>query len=182
MDLFGNINMKQVIRIKLFDKECLPKISDFGDWIDLRAAADVHIDSPYASTKSKKGGETTRKVKFTHQYVPLGIAMQLPKGMEALVAPRSSSIKNFNFIQPNSPAVIDNSYNGDKDEWKGSILCVGDVNIKKGDRICQFRILPSQKATVWQKLKWLFSSGVEIRIVDSLGNENRGGLGSTGVQ
>ena len=124
----------------------------------------------------------TRKVKFTHQYVPLGIAMQLPAGMEALVAPRSSSIRNFQFIQPNSRAVIDNSYNGDKDEWKGSVLCVGDVNIKKGDRICQFRILPSQKATVWQKLKWLFSSGVEIRIVDSLGNENRARLGSTGVQ
>ena len=157
--------MKQIIKVKVLTDGCAPQIIGKGDWIDLRAAADVHIDSPYASTKSKKGGE-----------------MQLPKGMEALVAPRSSSIKNFNFIQPNSPAVIDNSYNGDKDEWKGSILCVGDVNIKKGDRICQFRILPSQKATVWQKLKWLFSSGVEIRIVDSLGNENRGGLGSTGVQ
>ena len=174
--------MKQTIKVKVLTDGCAPQIIGSGDWIDLRAAADVHIDSPYANTKSKKGGDTTRKVKFTHQYVPLGIAMQLPGGMEALVAPRSSSIKNFNFIQPNSPAVIDNSYNGDKDEWKGSILCVGDVNIKKGDRICQFRILPSQKATVWQKLKWLFSSGVEIRIVDSLGNENRGGLGSTGVQ
>ena len=166
--------MKQVIKVKVLTDGCAPQIIGKGEWIDLRAAEDVHIDPPFAYTKSKKGGETTRKVKFTHQYVPLGIAMQLPAGMEALVAPRSSSIKNFNFIQPNSPAVIDNSYNGNKDEWKGSILCV--------DRICQFRILPSQKATVWQKLKWLFSSGVEIRIVDSLGNENRGGLGSTGVQ
>ena len=174
--------MKQTIKVKVLTDGCAPQLSQKGEWIDLRAATDVHIDSPYANTKSKKGGETTRKVKFTHQYVPLGIAMELPAGMEALIAPRSSSIKNFNFIQPNSPAVIDNSYKGDKDEWKCSILCVGDVNIKKGDRICQFRILPSQKATVWQKLKWLFSSGVEIRIVDSLGNENRGGLGSTGVK
>jgi len=174
--------MKQIIKVKVLTDGCAPQIIGKGEWIDLRAAEDVHIDSPYASTKSKKGGETTRKVKFTHQYVPLGIAMELPAGMEALVAPRSSSIKNFNFIQPNSPAVIDNSYNGDKDEWKGSILCVGEVNIKKGDRICQFRILPSQKATVWQKLKWLFSSGVEIRIVDSLGNKDRGGLGSTGIK
>ena len=174
--------MKQTIKVKVITDGCAPQLSQNGEWIDLRAATDVHIDSPYANTKSKKGGETTRKVKFTHQYVPLGIAMELPAGMEALIAPRSSSIKNFNFIQPKSPAVIDNSYKGDKDEWKGSILCVGDVNIKKGDRICQFRILPSQKATVWQKLKWLFSNGVEIRIVDSLGNENRGGLGSTGVK
>ena len=174
--------MKQVIKVKVLTDGCAPQLSQKGEWIDLRAAADVHIDSPYANTKSKKGGETTRKVKFTHQYVPLGIAMELPAGMEALIAPRSSSIKNFNFIQPNSPAVIDNSYKGDTDEWKGSILCVGDVNIKKGDRICQFRILPSQKATVWQKLKWLFSNGVEIRIVNSLGNKDRGGLGSTGIK
>ena len=174
--------MKQIIKVKVLTEGCAPEITEKGDWIDLRAAEDLHIDSPYANIKSKKGGETTRKVKFTHTYISLGIAMEMPKGMEALVAPRSSSIKNFHFIQPNSPAVIDNVYNGDDDEWKGSILCVGDVNIKKGDRICQFRILPSQKATVWQKLKWLFSSGVEIRIVDSLGNDNRGGLGSTGVK
>ena len=173
--------MKQIIKVKVITEGCTPEISKKGDWIDLRAAEDVHIDPPFAYTKSKKGGETTRKVKFTHQYVPLGIAMELPAGMEALVAPRSSSIKNFSLIMPNSPAVIDNTYNGDEDEWKGSILCVGEVNIKKGDRICQFRILPSQKATVWQKIKWLLSSGVEIRVVKSLNNKNRGGLGSTGV-
>jgi dUTPase len=39
----------------------------------------------------------------------------------------------------------------------------------------------SQKATVWQKLKWLFSSGVEIVEVESLSGTNRNGFGSTGV-
>jgi dUTPase len=34
---------------------------------------------------------------------------------------------------------------------------------------------------MWQKLKWLFSSGIEIEQVDSLDNPERGGFGSTGV-
>ena len=106
--------------------------------------------------------------------------MQLPDGMEAVVAPRSSSIKSFHFIQPNSPAVIDQPYRGDNDQWFGSVVCVGDVDIKKGDKICQFRIQLSQKATMWQKIKWLFSNGVRIEVVNSLGNPNRGGLGHSG--
>lgn len=44
-----------------------------GDWIDLRAAEDVHIN----------GGE--------FKLIPLGVAMELPAGYEALVAPRSST-------------------------------------------------------------------------------------------
>jgi hypothetical protein len=32
-----------------------------------------------------------------------------------------------------------------------------------------------------QKLKWLFTSGIELVEVESLGGENRYGLGSTGI-
>lgn len=180
MDLFGNINMKQIIKIKLLDKECMPRVDESSDWIDLRAAEDIHIEAPYAVARARKGGESSRKVIFTHQYVPLGVAMQLPDGMEAVIAPRSSSIKNFHFIQPNSPAVIDQPYCGDNDQWFGSVVCVGDVDIKKGDRICQFRVQLSQKATMWQKVKWLLSSGIKIEVVDSLGNPDREGLGHSG--
>ena len=56
------------------------------------------------------------------------------------------------------------------------------TTIHKGDRICQFRIQLSQKATMWQKLKWLSSSGIELVEVDDLGDNNRGGFGSTGVK
>lgn len=172
--------MKQKIKVKVLTEGCTPEITEDGDWIDLRAAEDIHIKAPYATARVRKGGESSRRVIFTHQYVPLGIAMQLPDGMEAIVAPRSSSIKNFHFIQPNSPAVIDQPYCGNDDQWYGSVLCVGDVDIKKGDRICQFRVQLSQKATAWQKVKWLLSSGVEIEVVDSLSNTNRGGLGHSG--
>lgn len=174
--------MKQTIKVKVLTEGCTPIIAEDGDWIDLKAAEDVHIEAPYAISRTRKGGESSRKVVFTHLYVPLGVAMQLPDGMEAVIAPRSSSVKNFHFIQPNSPAVIDQPYCGDNDQWYGSVLCVGNVDIKKGDRICQFRIQLSQKATMKQKIKWLFSSGIEIEVVDSLGNTDRGGLGHSGVK
>ena len=54
--------------------------------------------------------------------------------------------------------------------------------IEAGDRICQFRAQLSQKATMWQKIKWLLSSGIELVEVDDLGDNNRGGFGSTGVR
>ena len=56
------------------------------------------------------------------------------------------------------------------------------VDIAEGDRICQFEIVPNQFATIWQKLKWLFSSKIEFEWVDTLHNADRGGFGSTGVK
>ena len=57
---------------------------------------------------------------------------------------------------------------------------VQDIYIPKGTRIAQFRIQLSQKATAWQKIKWLFSSKPKLIRVASLANEERGGFGSTG--
>lgn len=174
--------MKQIIKVKVLTEGCNPVITDNGDWIDLRAAENININCPYATTKSKKGGESTRKVIFPTKYVPLGVAMQLPAGMEAIAVARSSSNKNFHIIQSNAMGVIDHTYCGNNDQWHMPILATGDVSIKKGDRICQFRIQLSQKATFWQKIKWLLSSGIEIKIVDNLNNPDRKGLGSSGIK
>ena len=57
-----------------------------------------------------------------------------------------------------------------------------ETSIKKGDRICQFEICLSQHASIWQKLKWLLSSGIELVEVDELEGVQRGGLGSTGLR
>jgi dUTPase len=59
-------------------------------------------------------------------------------------------------------------------------LAIRNVKIPEGTRIAQFRVQLSQKATFWQKIKWLFSSGVKLEQVASLDNETRGGFGSTG--
>lgn len=73
------------------------------------------------------------------------------------------------------------SYSGNDDQWHYVCSPLRNVTINKGDRICQFRIQLSQKATIWQKIKWLLSSGIEIEIVDKLDDNNRG-MNVTGIE
>jgi hypothetical protein len=78
--------------------------------------------------------------------------------------------------------VIDNSYSSDEDVWMFPAAATRAVTIPKGTRICQFRVQLSQKATRWQKIKWLFSGKPKLKPVDKLNNPKRGGLGEgTGV-
>lgn len=141
------------IKIKYFtDKiEKLAYIDGKSDWIDLRAAEDVAL---------KKG-------EFC--LIPLGVAMELPKGYEAHVVPRSSTFKNFGIIQTNHQGVIDCSYCGDNDQWFMPAYAVRDTQIHINDRICQFRIMENQPKLSFEQ-------------VQSLDNADRGGHGSTGKQ
>ena len=139
-----------IIRIKkVRDGVLLPEKISKGDWIDLRAAKSVVM----------KAGE--------YQLIPLGIAMELPKGYEAIVAPRSSTFKRGGILLANSIGIIDESYKGDNDEWHFPALAIRDTVITQNERICQFRIIKHQPE-------------IEFEIVDSLGNDDRGGMGSTG--
>ena len=76
--------------------------------------------------------------------IPLGVAMELPAGFEAHIYPRSSTYKNFGITQANSVAVVDNSYNGNDDQWMYPVIAARDTIIHKNDRICQFRIVRNQ--------------------------------------
>jgi hypothetical protein len=58
-----------------------------------------------------------------------------------------------------------------------AVLPTRTITIPKGTRIAQFRVQLSQKATVGQKLKWLFSSKPKLISVSSLNNKERGGFG-----
>ena len=178
--------MKLKIKVKRINKNLpLPEIIAKGDWIDLRASETVTLKAPQAGVLKKRvvdGKETSfRDVEFNTKLIKLGVAMELPKGFEALVNPRSGTPK-LKIFQTNSQAVIDNSFNGESDEWRYWMTALGETTINEGDRICQFRIQLSQKATFWQKLKWFFSSGVKIVEVDELNNPNRDGIGSTGLK
>lgn len=139
------------IRIKYFTDEIekLTLIAGKSDWMDLRAAKKVEL---------KKG---------EFALIPLGVAMELPKGYEAHVVPRSSTFKNFGIIQTNSMGVIDETYCGDNDQWFMPALAVRDTVINVNDRICQFRIMEHQPA-------------IDFEETDMLGNADRGGHGSTG--
>ena len=176
------------MKIKVLEKTegCMPVIFKQGDWIDLRLAEDVTLHCPKACKlhrRKDKGKEInmeerTRDVIFESCIANLGICMQLPEGYEAPVIPRSSSFKKYGILQTNSYGLIDCSYCGDEDEWKMPMVATRTVTIPKGTRIAQFRIQLSQKATVWQKIKWLLSSPkISFIKVDSLGNKNRRGLG-----
>lgn len=179
--------MKLKIKVKRLNKNIpLPKVIESGDRIDLRASETLSLEAPQAGTLKRHklaGMEIAhRDVQFDSSLIPLGVAIQLPKGFEAVVHPRSSTFRNFGIILANSEGVIDGSYCGDNDEWKFNAIALRDTVINEGDRICQFRIQLSQKATLWQKIKWLLSSGIEIVEVDELGNPDRKGIGSTGIK
>lgn len=141
----------ETIRIKyLSDQiEKLTYIENKSDWIDLRAAREI----------------TLKKGEFA--LIPLGVAMELPRGYEAHVVPRSSTFKNFGIIQTNHMGIIDESYCGDNDQWFMPALAVRDTTIHVNDRICQFRIMRHQPAVSFQE-------------TDELHHPDRGGLGSTG--
>lgn len=139
------------IRVKYFNDrvEKLAYVDGKSDWIDLRAAEDVVM----------KAGDFC--------LIPLGVAMELPKGYEAHVVPRSSTYKNFGIIQTNHMGVIDESYCGDQDQWYFPAYALRDTEIREGERICQFRIMEHQPF-------------IEFEEAESLGNQDRGGIGSTG--
>lgn len=179
--------MKQKIYVKRINPNLeLPKVIKKGDWIDLRASETIRFRAPQSGTlKTRKVNgeeEKYRNVSFDMKLIPLGVAMQLPDGMEAIVAPRSSTPIGMGISEGNSFGIIDGNaeglgYNGPNDEWKFSAIAWRDTTITEGERICQFRIQLSQKATFWHKLKWFFSSGVEIVEVPELYNKDRKGFG-----
>jgi len=174
------------IKIKLFDGQHMPEIIDRGDWIDLSSNEDVMIKGPSVEEHVSSNGKTIKKCIINNTMIPLGVAMELPKGFEAVVVPRSSTYKKTKSILANSVGVIDGvtyrgsiGYNGDNDQWWYNAVALSTCHIKKGQPICQFRIQLSQKATVWQKLRWLFSGKIRLVEVKQLGNKDRGGFGST---
>lgn len=140
------------IKIKYFNEE-LPKVT--------KITKGDWIDLRAAETHALKQDE--------FKLIPLGIAMELPEGYEAHVVPRSSTYKNFGIIQTNSQGVIDESYKGDNDQWFFPAYALRDTVIPFGERICQFRILEKMPE-------------VKFIEVDHLGNEDRGGHGSTGTK
>lgn len=158
------------IKVKYHNPLC--NIVTFGDWFDLKTASDVHIEGPKYDSK-------TKEVAFSNTLIDLGISMQLPKYFEANIVPRSSTFRNFGIIQANHFGVIDSEYCGDTDVWKFSAIAMKPVTIMAGNRLCQFRIRPNQNAPWWVKVKWLFTSKIQFVAVDSLGNKDRGGFGST---
>ena len=150
------------IRIKYFDGAVkLQKISK-GNWIDVYSNKDVFVPTNERAM------------------IPLGFALELPQGWEGHLAPRSSTFKTWGIIQTNSVGVVDDTYIGDNDQWHMPVYCLQsncynddlDVSgtwIYKGDKIGQFRIMEVMPEITFEE-------------VESFGNDDRGGFGTTGVK
>lgn len=150
------------IRIKYFEESTKLKKIAKGNWIDVYANKDVFV----------KVNERAM--------IPLGFALELPRGWEAHLAPRSSTFKTWGIIQTNSVGVVDDTYIGDNDQWHMPVYCLEGKGteiidgeeikgtwIRKGDKIAQFRIMEVMPE-------------IEFDEVESFGNSDRGGFGSTG--
>lgn len=143
--------MHKTMRIK-YHSDAIRKldyIDGKSDWIDLRVAEDV----------------TLRKGEF--RLISMGISVEVPEGYEMLLAPRSSTFKNYGLIQTNSLGVIDESYCGDQDIIRMPVYATRDTEVHVNDRICQFRLLEHQPQLSFEE-------------VETLGHPDRGGFGSTG--
>jgi dUTP pyrophosphatase len=99
--------------------------------------------------------------------VPTGIRLEMPKGMEAQIRPRSGLVLKHGVTVLNSPGTVDADYRGEI----GVILYNADPNsgfiVKRGDRIAQI----------------VFASCIQAKLVECRLNETArgsGGFGSTG--
>ena len=127
-------------------------VNENGSWIDLYVYEDTVIPAK------------------TLKLIDLGVAMKLPAGYEAIVAPRSSTCKRYGLIQANSIGVIDPTYCGQDDWWKWPAYNLGtrDIIIPAGTRLCQFRILKTQPRIFFNR-------------VVNLTDPSRGGFGTSGA-
>jgi dUTP pyrophosphatase len=100
--------------------------------------------------------------------VPVGICVELPKGYEAQIRPRSGLAANYGITLLNSPGTIDWDYRG---EISAILVNLSDENfiIKRGDRIAQM---------VFNKVEIPV-----VELVEEIETSLRGinGFGSTGV-
>lgn len=148
--LYELLHNFEVIKLKVRDDGVNPvNRIVVGDWIDLESNTKV----------TYKAGDTV--------VIDFGVAMELPKGYEAHLLPRSSTFQNTGLLLTNSMGIIDNSFCGDNDYWGAKFYATKDGKVEKGQRLCQFRILENQPP-----LKF-------VEVIH-LGNKDRGGYGSTG--
>lgn len=133
---------------------------------------DTTLPLPEYKTKGAAGFDLSARVTTTilpHAvgYIPLNVAIEPPEGCYVALVPRSSLHKR-GLMPANGFGVGDRDYSGNEDEYKAALLNFTDeeVTIERGERIMQVVISPVIR--------------VGFIEVDDMGNDNRGGFGTTG--
>lgn len=165
------INRRLLEKLQVLEMPIMQNQINNKKLIKIRYLSDKMEELAYIGGKSDwidlRAAEDVELKQGEFKLIPLGVAMQLPTGYEAHIIPRSSTYKNFGVIQANHMGLIDEAYCGDNDQWYFPAIALRDTTIHAGDRICQFRIMEHQPYLHFEK-------------VETLGNTDRGGLGSTG--
>ena len=98
----------------------------------------------------------------------LGFALELPKGKELHLLPRSGTFRKHGLILTNSEGIGDDTFIGDNDEYMAMMYAVIDGKVCIGDRLIQMKIENAMPQ-------------YEFKEVEHFGNDDRGSYGSTGV-
>lgn len=133
------------------------------------ADIDELVLSPKGDMIDLRCSEDIEMKKGEYRMIPLGVAMELPEGYFAEVFPRSSTFGKYKILMANSVGVVDHTYCGKTDMWHFPAYATEDIKIAKNTRICQFVLVRQMPEIIFKK-------------VESLGNEDRGGFGTTGEQ
>ena len=129
---------------------------------------------PYYATEGSAGMDITAGIDepiklnpFERKLIPTGIIIELPKGYEAQIRPRSGLSIKHGITLVNCVGTIDEDYRG---EVGVPLINLSDTpyEIQPGERIAQMVVSPVQK--------------VEIQVIEKANSTLRatGGFGSTG--
>ena len=151
----------------------LPKIHN-GNWADCYVSQIGCVDMNALETGKEftfddiiwyKNGLTYAKEDVI--VVKLGFALELPKGKELHLLPRSGTFRKTGLLLTNSMGIGDDTFIGDNDEYLGMFYATREGHIDIGDRLLQMKIEDAMPE-------------IEFEEVTLFGNENRGSYGSTG--
>lgn len=100
-------------------------------------------------------------------YIPMNVAIKIPDGYFIMQAPRSSTHK-LGLMSINSVGIFDRDYCGDNDEYHFAAYNFTDksVTVEKGTRLAQLILIKCEN--------------FDIEEVETMGESDRGGFGTTG--
>lgn len=164
------------LKVKYFDTD-MPKLEQTvkGDWIDLRVANAFvcqnkeHLIKDAIKQRRIDSWDEQNRIYFCAGdvvIVRLGVAIELPLGKKVNIYPRSSTFATWGLLLTNSVGCIDYLYKGDNDEWIGVFFATREGWIVKYDRLLQFDAV--------DRTSYLLEE------VETLGDTDRGGYGTTG--
>lgn len=169
----------QEIRIKKMRENAkLPEFKN-GNWMDCYVSEIGYVsqgtDEEYFETKGEftfddviyQGNDFLYYTKGDILVLKLGFALELPKGKELHLLPRSGTFRKYGLILTNGMGIGDDTFIGDNDEYLAIMYATREGKVSVGDRLIQMKIedaMPEYK----------------FKEVEYFGNKDRGGYGSTG--